>query len=421
MRAPRLTAVDLFCGAGGLSCGLEDAGFDVLAAADYDPDACATYRLNFPDTVVIEGDLTAQRNHGAVVDAVGRTRLDLLVGGPPCQAFSQMRNHDRLLTDPRNRLYREFVGLLAELRPRALLLENVPGMDQFQGGAVRRQVEEDLSLGGDYTVISGILDAADFGVPQRRPRLVFIGVESGAEPALPEGTGMSRHLRTPPSGEPAMAPLSERRLWLDVLADPADARAVTARQAIGDLLEPGHAYTGRAASAYQRMMRRSSRHPQDHSPSKIREDTVRRLEAIPPGGNVHDLPEHLRRRYLSGKKWGPAGDGRRLARRHFYAYRRLHPDWIAWTVNTKADFAYHYGPPRGLSVREAARIQSFPDRFHFTTAPRGTPGQMKNGARHSRYRQVGNAVPPLLAQAIGVEVAELLGAEPQRLRVARAA
>src|SRR5207253_9607291 len=110
----------------------------------------------------------------AVIDTVGKRRLDLLAGGPPCQAFSQMRNHDRLIDDPRNHLYREFVGILDELRPRALLLENVPGMDQFQGGAVRRQIEEDLSLGGDYAVVSGVLGSGDFGVPQRRPRLVFM-------------------------------------------------------------------------------------------------------------------------------------------------------------------------------------------------------------------------------------------------------
>jgi DNA (cytosine-5)-methyltransferase 1 len=297
-----------------------------------------------------------------------------------------------------------------------LLLENVPGMDQLQGGAVRRQIERDLSLRGDYTVISGVLDAADFGVPQRRPRLVFVGLENGQTPELPQGSGISRHLRTPPSGEPGETLFDEHQMWLGILADAGDARAVSAEQAIGDLSKPGERYSEGAKSAYQRRIRRGSRTPQDHAPSRIREDTVLRLEAIPPGGNVYDLPEHLLRRYLGGKKWGPAGDGERLARRHFYAYRRLHPDWLAWTVNTKADFAYHYGPARGLSVREAARIQSFPDRFHFTTAPRGTPGQMKNGARHSRYRQVGNAVPPLLGQAIGEKIAELLGAQRPALR-----
>lgn len=406
-----LAAADLFCGAGGLSRGLADAGMVVRAAADHDPDACATYRLNFPDTALIEGDLTSPANHEALLAALSDQPLDLLAGGPPCQAYSQVRNHDRLIDDPRNRLYREFVSLLEELRPGALLLENVLGMSQLNGGAVRRQIERDLSLDGEYAVISGVLDAGDFGTPQRRPRLVFIGLRTGlGAPVLPVGTGISRALRNGHSGQPAADLLVADRRLHDVLDDPDDARIVTVRQALSDLLEPGSAYTSEPQSAYQRRMRESSLAPQDHVPSRIREDTRARLEAIPPGGNIYDLPEHLLKRYLGAEKWGPAGNGERLARRHYYAYRRLHPDWLAWTANTKADFAYHYEKPRGLSVREAARIQGFPDDFHIVTAPPGSPGQLKNGARHSRYRQVGNAVPPPLAAAIARTVGEQLTA-----------
>lgn len=404
------TAVDLFCGAGGLSWGLIEAGFRIVAAADHDPDACATYRTNFPEVALVQGDLTDPLNHRELIDAVGGTELDLLAGGPPCQAYSQMRNHDRLIEDPRNSLYREFVGLLGELRPRALVLENVLGMNQLNGGAVRRQIEEDLSLEGEYAVVSDVLDASDFGTPQRRPRLVFIGVRADlGAPRLPVGTGISKALRNGRSVQPTEALFDEAKRLLAMIADPADSRAVSARQALSDLIEPGEAYSTEPQSAYQRIVREGSPAPQDHAPSRMREDTRRRVEAIPPGGNVYDLPEDLLRRYLGGAKWGPAGNGERLARRHYYAYRRLHPDWLAWTANTKADFAYHYEVPRGLSVREAARIQGFPDRFHFTTAPPGTPGQLRNGARHSRYRQVGNAVPPPLAAAIGRAVADVLG------------
>lgn len=404
-----LVAIDLFSGAGGLSEGLSQAGFRILAAADHDPDACATYRLNHRDTHVVEGDLTDRENHQAVLRAATDEKLDLLAGGPPCQSFSQIHNHDRLLGDPRNRLYREFVEILNELRPRALVLENVPGMSQLSGGDVRRQIEEDLSLDGYYEVISGVLDAGDFGTPQRRPRLVFIGVEKAlGVPALPEGMSITRLLaeggaRGRPQGES-----EEIERLTEALRDPSDLRAVTVEQAISDLLEPGDRYSDNPQSAFQEAARMNSADPQDHQPSRIRTDTVKRLEAISPGGNIHDLPEHLRRRYISGERWGPAGNGERLSRRHFYAYRRLHPDRLAWTVNTKADFAYHYGPPRGLSVREAGRLQGFPDSYHFTTAPRGTPGQYKNGARHSRYRQVGNAVPPTLGKAIGGQIRDLL-------------
>jgi DNA (cytosine-5)-methyltransferase 1 len=407
------SAIDLFCGAGGLGEGLRQAGFKILAAADHDPDGCATYRLNHPDTRVIEGDLTDPKNHESILGAVGRNQLDLLAGGPPCQSFSQIHNHDRLLGDPRNRLYREFVTILEELRPRALLLENVPGMNQMAGGSVRRQIEQDLSLRGHYKVTSGILDAGDFGTPQRRPRLIFIGVEQDLEPpVLPLGSSIIRLLPEAGARGRSGVPVTEIERLSKILQDPDDARAVTVEQAISDLVDPGHSYTENPQSAFQRLARVGSAAPQDHVPSRIRSDTVRRLEAIPPGGNVHDLPERLLKRYISKKRWGPAGNGERLARRHFYAYRRLHPEWLAWTVNTKADFAYHYGPPRGLSVREAARLQGFPDCYHFTTAPPGTEGQYKNGARHSRYRQVGNAVPPLLAKSLGKAIQGLIHDAP---------
>lgn len=404
-----MVAIDLFCGAGGLSEGLRQAGFRVIAAADHDPDGCATYRLNHPETQVVEGDLTKPRNHRKIVQAAGSRQLDLLAGGPPCQSFSQIHNHDRLLGDPRNRLYREFVRVLKELRPRTLLLENVPGLNQLAGGAVRRQIERDLSLHGHYRVVSGILDAGDFGTPQRRPRLVFIGTEQALdEPILPDGTGITQYLRAAGARRRSEGLATQIQHLGDALLNPADLSVVTASQALSDLVEPSGVYTRAPESAFQARARRESTAPQDHEPSRIRDDTVRRLKAIPPGGNIHDLPDHLLSRYLNGRKWGPAGNGKTLARRHFYAYRRLHPDRLAWTVNTKADFAYHYGPPRGLSVREAARLQGFSDSYHFTTAPPGTPGQYKNGARHSRYRQVGNAVPPLLALALGKEIQILL-------------
>jgi DNA (cytosine-5)-methyltransferase 1 len=398
-----------------LSQGLTEAGIEVVAAADHDPDACATYRRNFPEATLIEGDLTAKGKHEEMVSALAAEPLDLLAGGPPCQAYSQVRNHDRLIDDPRNSLYREFVSLLSAIRPRALVLENVVGMNQLKGGAVREQVEHDLSLDGEYRIESRVLDAGDFGTPQRRPRLVFAGIRADiGEPRLPEGTGISLALRNGRSGQPIELLFKSDRKLHDMLVDPEDSRIVTVRQALSDLIEPGDRYSSEPQSAFQRIARRYSEFPQDHVPSRIREDTRLRLEAIPPGGNVYDLPRRLLKRYLGSEKWGPAGNGKQLARRHYYAYRRLHPDWLAWTANTKADFAYHYEAPRGLSVREAARIQGFPDHFHFVTAPSGTPGQLKNGARHSRYRQVGNAVPPPLAAAIGREIAEQVRVAQER-------
>jgi DNA (cytosine-5)-methyltransferase 1 len=152
---------------------------------------------------------------------------------------------------------------------------------------------------------------------------------------------------------------------------------------------------------------------QNISVPRINADTRIRLSKLPPGGNFRDLPDELTRRYITGDLWGPSNGTGRLGRRHYYAYRRLHPGIWSWTLNTKADSVYHYRRPRALSVREFARLQSFPDRFVFTTDPRPgeLPGRIDGGAAHSRYRQAGNAVPPLLARAIAMKLASLLSSK----------
>ena len=155
---------------------------------------------------------------------------------------------------------------------------------------------------------------------------------------------------------------------------------------------------------------------------RLNPDTKLRLLGIPPGGNYRDLCDNLTERYITGHRWGQDNGSGKLSRKHFYAYRRLHPDIWAWTLNTKADSVYHYGVPRALSVREFARLQSFPDRFIFTTDPRrGTiDGRHDGGPAHSRYRQVGNAVPPLLARAVAEDLATQLSDGGQEMKRRRA-
>src|SRR4051812_41253343 len=185
---PQPTMIDLFCGAGGLSVGFARAGFRVVAGSDHDPDAMTTFRGAFPKAVAIVGDVRRPDVRQHVIDA-GRG-VDVVVGGPPCQAFSQVRNHSRLIDDPRNSLYREFVSVVRDLEPRAFVMENVPGMAQM---GVKEQVEEDLGLGGMYRVRAQVVDAADFGVPQTRKRLVFLGLhrDLAVDPPELEGSGAS--------------------------------------------------------------------------------------------------------------------------------------------------------------------------------------------------------------------------------------
>jgi len=421
-----VNVVDLFCGAGGFSEGFRQAGFQVVAGADSDPDACATFAHNFSDAVCIHGDLRTATVQRRLLAASSSDTI--VVGGPPCQAFSQVRNHARLIDDARNSLYREFVKFVRDVTPNAFVMENVLGLQQM---GVKEQVLQDLSLDGRYLVTAQVLDAADFGVPQTRKRLVFIGFrrELGAPfPALrgSDATSLLGLERRKGKRAPKYAIVSDSdprsARILEQLLDPDDESVVTAEQAIGDLkmLATGERsdVLSRdemlpAQSAYQRRMRRAGgKVVTNTSVPRINEDTVLRLAGLPPGGNYRDLPEELRDRYLTGMLWGPNNGTGLLGRRHYYAYRRLHPSFWSWTLNTKADSVYHYDERRALSVREFARLQSFPDRFVFSTDPaKGPiPGRIDGGAAHSRYRQVGNAVPPLLARAVASAVASAVNA-----------
>ncbi len=413
---------DLFCGAGGLSEGFRQAGYRIVAGSDADPDACATFALNFPEARTVYGDLREAAVRSQLVSAA--KAADVIVGGPPCQAFSQVRNHCRLIDDPRNSLYGEFVRIVRKLEPIAFVMENVPGLEQM---GVKEQVLEDLGLKGAYRVRAQVVDAADFGVPQTRRRIVFTGLHSsiGQEPPLLHGSGATTALlleRRISGGKVRYEPAERGGLFgsLRQLRDPANLEFLTAEQALGDLswLKAGERRDEipleempRAGSAYQRRMRMGLKDRLiNTSVPRINTDTKIRLSRLPPGGNYRDLPEDMTERYLSGELWGPHNGSGRLGRRHYYAYRRLHPDFWSWTLNTKADSVYHYKHRRALSVREFARLQSFPDRFVFTTAPeRGNlPGRIDGGAAHSRYRQVGNAVPPLLGYAIAASLLQIL-------------
>lgn len=409
------SVVDLFAGAGGLSEGFRQAGFAVTGGSDNDPDAAATFALNFPEATSITGDIRSPAIKERILE-VARTAT-VLVGGPPCQAFSQVRNHSRMIEDPRNSLYREFVDVLRLSTPMAFLMENVTGMDQM---GVREQIASDLALDGEYVVVPQVVDAADFGVPQTRKRLLFIGVRASlhAIPPTLQGSGATAAVtlvRSTGKHRPRYKIEVQDSLLCgrvaDALSDPRSTLVVTASDAISDLAglpvgnrsdEIAYACLPAADSAYQRAMRVGAGDLlKNVQVPRINEDTVLRLCGIPKGGNHRDLSDDLLDRYITGQRWGQDNGTGRLSRRHFYAYRRLHPDIWAWTLNTKGDSVYHYGEPRALSVREFARLQSFPDRFTFATDPRKgmIEGRHDGGPAHSRYRQAGNAVPPLLARA----------------------
>lgn len=432
----RYCAVDLFCGAGGLSEGFRQAGFTIVAGSDNDPDAMATYAGNFPEAQAITGDIRRPEIKERILEAA--RHASVLIGGPPCQAFSQVRNHARMIDDPRNALYREFVDVLRQTLPPVFVVENVTGMDQM---GVREQIAADLSLCGEYAVLPQVVDAADFGVPQTRKRLLFVGVRASSGMVPPELKGseatqaitLARFtgLRRPRYQVVVQEHIRSMRVG-EALADPSDASVVSAADAISDLIElpvgnrrdvlPYSELLG-LRSAYQRMMREGAGELLANvQVPRMNPDTKLRLLGIPAGGNYRDLREELQERYITGHRWGQDNGTGKLSRKHFYAYRRLHPGMWAWTLNTKADSVYHYSAERALSVREFARIQSFPDRFIFTTDPR--PGMIEGrhdgGPAHSRYRQAGNAVPPLLAKVVAASLLVQLAAfEAREMQHAR--
>jgi DNA (cytosine-5)-methyltransferase 1 len=379
-----LTTLDLFCGAGGIAEGFRQAGYRCLYGNDCMREAIETFALNHPDA------LNEARDVEEVDPAEVRKRLhlrkgalDVLVGGPPCQGFS-INAPERFLSDPRNKLFKDYLRFLDEFRPKAFLFENVPGLLSLGDGRVFRQIlREFCELG--YHVSVKILFAAHYGVPQERWRLILLGSRLASLEA-PEPTHYATGRANFRGGGTLTFQLDEgdREKLL---------AAVTVGDAIGDLppLEIGEGaetvgYTVEAHSEYARMMRNPLNVTFNHFAGKLSKQNLERMKFVKPGGSWRDIPHHLL----------PRGMQRARKSDHTKRYGRLRNDGLAGTVMTKCD--PHWGSvflpdqERALTVREAARFQSFPDAYRFL------------GPRVSQYEQVGNAVPVLMAKAIALQI-----------------
>jgi DNA (cytosine-5)-methyltransferase 1 len=344
-----LSVFDLFCGCGGLSVGFSMDGNRVLAGVDHDAAALQTFSHNFPDAKALDVDLASRAVGKSLSTAMGHAKVDVVVAGPPCQGFSLTgpRNFD----DPRNRLYLAVFDVVKELAPLAFVIENVRGMASLYGGQVRDEVSHRFAKLG-YSTVSKILCAADYGVPQLRYRLFFVGLRSDL--------GVFE-FPTPTHGPGRDSPF------------------ITCHEAIGDLpaLEPPDfgdelaTLNSKAFSRFQRMMRGSSKSLFNHVATR-HTDVVREVIALVPAGGDHtDLPK-----------------GVGTHRKFNEAWTRYHPDRPSYTIDTGHRNHFHYSLNRVPTVRENARLQSFPDTFRFI------------GTRTQQNRQVGNAVPPILARAI---------------------
>jgi DNA (cytosine-5)-methyltransferase 1 len=394
-----ITCLDLFAGCGGLSVGLAHSGIDVRWANECDKHAAETFRQSHVECAVFEEDVNVLYRRMLDRDkALPRPGdVDVVAGGPPCQGFSGFNRH-RTFEDPRNSLVESFLDIVEHLKPRYVLMENVPGMLSLDKGRVPRLILAALGELG-YQAQLGILQAGYYGVPQNRWRVFVIAALAGLkQPEFP--TPVHDFPRTTIFGATAfranvVKPASN---GADLFWRPKP--AVTVGDAISDLPaipNGGGAevaeYTLQVKTTFQGDIRRGASGLLDHRCARLDELMLARCVAVPkrPGAGWLDLPEHLKPRNLLRH-----GDDRYPNR-----FGRLH--W-AGTFNTILTRAYPYWScvfhpeqDRVISVRESARAQGFPDAVKFA------------GPLSSRYRQVGNAVPPPLGKAIGTELLRAAG------------
>ncbi|MGH7966427.1 MAG: DNA cytosine methyltransferase, partial [Candidatus Binatia bacterium] len=313
----RLTAIDLFAGAGGLSEGFRRAGFDILAANDFDIFAEETFRLNHPETAFIGGPIERVSADDLLAEAgLARGELDVLLGGPPCQAFS-VYNHQRGMHDDRSGLFREYLRMVKEIEPKYVVMENVTGIMSIAGGHAVEEIIQSLEFLG-YHVEYQVLKAEEYGVPQERRRVFFVGARDYGHITWPDAT----------HGTSILGPLfSEAR-------EP----FVTVEDAIGDLPALGLGegseateYESPPLSDYQCMMREGASRLFNHVPPILHAINIERLRYIPQGGSWRDIPYDLL----------PAGMKKAKRSDHTKRYGRLHPQGLSSTILTKCDL--HWG------------------------------------------------------------------------------
>lgn len=353
-----LKVLDLFSGAGGLSRGFMDAGYEVVLGVDFDEMALRTFRENHGDSETMLLDLFDHSNIDRIGEFLSKNniKLDVLIGGPPCQGFSLAGPRDK--SDERNLLYQAMVKVAEKYQPRVVVLENVPGLLQLHDGIGAKRIKEDFEKLG-YNIKPQILYASEYGVPQIRKRVFFVGLlHSKEEFEFPKPICIAEQF-------------------------------ITCEQAIGDLpsLEGYYGdeiqnYDIEPQTEYQRKMRKNSKKLYNHIGTKHDAKTLKYIAMIPEGKNYKSLPKEYEGIY-----------------KYHEALTRYHSKKPSPTINTGHRSHFHYKWNRIPTVRESARLQSFPDDFIFY------------GNKTQQYRQVGNAVPPLLGFAVAEQLKRYLSNE----------
>jgi DNA (cytosine-5)-methyltransferase 1 len=343
-----MQGIDLFSGAGGMSVGAAECGIDVRYAVEVDKFAAQTFALNHAHTKLFDCDI---RNiSGSDFDGLDRNKPVVIFGGSPCQGFSTSNQKNRNANNANNWLYREYLRLVNEVKPDWIVFENVKGLVETENGFFLNEILKGFESAG-YATSHFILNSADYGVPQKRNRLFIIGSLHGHKVSEP---------------------------------DPTTKNYVTVSDALMDLpdVECGNSsgeqeYSCPAHSDYAKVLRGKMETCHNNVVTRNAPHIVERYKHIPQGGNWEKIPKELMTNYADA------------SRCHTGIYRRLKEDEPSVVIgNFRKNMLIHPWKDRGLSVREAARLQSFPDSFKFC----GTIG--------FQQQQVGNAVPPLLARAV---------------------
>ena len=335
--------IDLFCGIGGLSLGFEQAGFEVVSAIDMWADAVKTYNHNRKEQVA-QVISVEDFNIKILPSLIKEHKITGIIGGPPCQGFSTVGKRD--IDDPRNKMYLEFYKAVKMASPDFFVIENVKGMLTLNKGAFVKDLLERFGENGlGYTISYKLLNAADYGVPQNRYRVFYVGIKN-------------KKFEFP-------APFDYQ---------------LSAKDGISDLLHSDNSHYGsEPQNDFQRKMRGDQKHPMNQDYTSHTEQTISIISMIPDGGNIKSLP----REYWEVRKYNKA-------------FERMSSTRPSNTIDTGHRNYFHYEEPRIPTLRESARIQSFPDSFEVL----GTIG--------SQYKQVGNAVPPMLANVIAEQIKSIL-------------
>lgn len=350
----KLNVIDLFCGCGGASMGFIHAGFNVILGVDNDAAALNTFQANHYNSKILKGDLSAKETVEEMKELIGENSIDVIIAGPPCQGFSLTgpRNFD----DERNKLYLAVIEAVKVFKPQAFVIENVPGMATLYDGQVKDEIIKRFKSLKYNVTPPQILCAADYGVPQMRKRLVFVGLkEELGEYEYPQPTHNPDNYIT--CGD-ALSDLPSRECELGKDED---------------------IYTSPPVTEYQKSMRGNCNTLFNHTATNHSEMVKSVITLVPEGGNYKDLPSGV-------------GESRKFNE----AWTRYHSAKPSRTIDTGHRNHFHYKYNRVPTIRENARLQSFPDSFVFF------------GTRTQQNKQVGNAVPPLLGYHIALKLIDYL-------------